>query len=115
PHTVTFDNGADPPLAISGRVRDPAAGSLEATAVFNPLGVSGPNAAFDPTVQISSGVALDPPEERVPFTPSFAQPGTYHYICAIHGPTMAGSVTVLPAGAVLAETPDQATARGAGD
>src|SRR6266568_1074225 len=27
PHTVTFDNGASPPLDVSGRVRDRAAGT----------------------------------------------------------------------------------------
>ena len=112
PHTVTFDNGVVPPLAATGIVPDPGSGGADATAAINPVPTSGPPAAFDPKLQISSGVPLDPPDERTPFTLSFSQPGLYHYTCAIHGSAMGGTVTVLPAGAALPETSAQATGRG---
>lgn len=119
PHTVTFDNGALPPLESGapggGRVLDPTAGSADVTKLFNPVNVSASNRAFDPAVQISSGVPQDPVDERAPFTLSFSQPGVYHFECAIHGAPMSGTVTVLPTGAGLAETPDQTTARGKGE
>jgi len=115
PHTVTFDNGTNPPLEVSGRVKDLAAGTLEYSRLFNPLNANGPNQAFDSKVQVSSGVPSEPPDERTPFTLSFAQAGVYYYVCSIHGRDMSGTVTVQPAGAALAEAPAQATARGQSD
>jgi plastocyanin len=35
---------------------------------------------------------------RAPFTLTFAKPGVYTYYCLVHGPTMKGTITVLPAG-----------------
>jgi plastocyanin len=112
PHTVTFDNGKQPPLFIDGFAPIPETGEFDFTKVVFPVGPVGPNATFDSRQQISSGIPQGPPAERMPFRLTFTQPGVYNYECAVHGPGMAGTINVVPASAPLPETPAQARARG---
>lgn len=108
-HTVTFNAGR-PPLDLL--IPGPGPGELTlGPAVFNyPPGPTPPSGPYDGTQQISAGVPLEGAEDYV-FSLTFTRTGIFPYVCTVH-PGMSGSVTVLPAGAALAETPAQAQARG---
>jgi plastocyanin len=106
PHTVTFNSGKPAlPLIVPG----PGPGELTLGPAFAPLGPAGPNAIYDGSLQLSSGVPASPDQNTYQLT--FTQPGIFGYVCQIH-PGMRGEIIVLPAGASLPETPAQATARG---
>jgi plastocyanin len=105
PHTVTFNGGRpDLPLVVPG----PGQGELTLGPAFAPVGISSPSAAYDGTAQISSGAPEDP---NATFSLTFTRPGTYGYVCSLH-PGMRAEIEVREAGALLPETPAQATARG---
>jgi|SRR5579884_2795518 len=108
-HTVTFDpTGSLPEDFVPG----PNPGEFTFTGAFLPIGPQGPNAVFDGTQPVSSGVPAGPPgQPPAPYMLTFTQPGVYQYFCVVH-PGMHGTVTVLPAGSSLPETPDAAQARG---
>src|SRR5205814_642454 len=93
---------------------NPNTGELDVTPNYNPVNLDLVNGVFDPTMQISSGIPLDPVDQRAPFTLTFTQPGVYHYTCAVHGPGMSGVVVVSPAGAPIGDSPDAAVGRGQG-
>ncbi len=93
PHTVTFvPKGQQPP----------SPDSPDATAPKPP---SGP---YDGTSLVSSGIMPTGPKAGA-FSLSFAKPGTYGYVCAIH-PGMAGTVNVVASGAGT-ESREQIVAR----
>jgi plastocyanin len=104
-HTVTFLAGLEvPPLlipapALSDPVVTPVAG--QPTLIVNPavLFPSGGDTYLG-TGLLNSGVGLlfEPGQF---FTPSFTAPGTFAYLCTIHGKTMKGTVTVQEDGAAL--------------
>lgn len=117
PHTVTFDAGVVPPLFASGITPGAQPGSLDLTPIVLPLGAGALSQTYDGSYQLSSGIyaeggPLVQQGVQAPFSLTLTKPGVYHYECAVHGPGMAGTITVLPAGSALSETPDQATARG---
>jgi plastocyanin len=92
------------------------------TPLFIPVanGPQGPTLAFNPVIatpaipaggMYSGGVAnsglelkgnyLNKPGETyvaAPFALTFTKAGTYTYYCLVHGPSMTGTITVLPAG-----------------
>lgn len=84
-HTVTFLSGAEP---LNLEVREGDKTYLNPQVAF-PAG--GPR--YDGTGLRSSGIPAEFPK---PFNYSvtFTKAGTYQYYCAIHGPAMAGTVTV---------------------
>jgi len=116
PHTVTFDAGKVPGLFLTGVTPDnPNQGDFNVTTAFSPLNVTGATTTYDGSQPVSSGVPTDAPADRTPFNVLFPKAGVYYFECAVHGPLMSGTVTVLPAGSALSETPAQAKARGDGE
>jgi plastocyanin len=65
------------------------------------------------TVALKSGVLVNPPPDgsgtgNTSFTMQLdtgVQPGTYFFICLVHGPSMSGSIDVLPSSQVV-QSPD---------
>ncbi len=93
-HTVTFvaDPNAPPPASLEIRVEPQAAGPPRVTfpnEFVNGLGgptVTGPG--------IYHSGMLGWPIENYHYALRFDAPGTYNYLCAIHGPIMSGTITV---------------------
>jgi len=113
PHTVTFDAGQVPGLFFTGVAPDhPNTGDFDVTTAFSPVNANGSSATYDGSQPLSSGVPTDAPADRMPWTVTFPKAGVYHFECAVHGPLMAGDITVLPAGGALPEAPAQAKTRG---
>jgi plastocyanin len=109
PHTVTFPGSEAPPSPDA-----PAPGQRpgEVNALppaLLPAGPTGPNAQYDGVGRASSGFPTGP--ESASYSLTFTRAGAFMYVCELH-PGMSGSVIVQPAGAALAETVDQAKARG---
>jgi plastocyanin len=116
PHTVTFDAGHVPGLFLTGITpNSPGAGDFDLTTAFSPVNANGPTVSYDGTQVISSGVPIDPPGQRAPFSVIFPKEGVYYFECAVHGPLMSGTITVAPATSLLAETPATAKTRGMAD
>lgn len=109
-HTVTFLAGDPLPALI---IPGPGPGELMAGPGFFPLppGPMPPTGPYDGRQLVSSGTPQGDPADTPPFVLTFTTPGVYAYLCAVHV-GMSGTVTVLPAGSALPETPAQATARG---
>ena len=107
-HTVTFLGGQSPrsalPLFVPG---GPVPDGLVAGPGFFPIGPEGP-ASYGGGVANSGRLAA---REDDAYALTFGRPGVFHYICLTH-PGMDGTLTVLPEGAALPETPAQAEARG---
>jgi plastocyanin len=108
PHTISFLAGTPPPPLIGP---GPGPGELALGPVFFPIPPGPPQteATFAGTQPVSSGDTST--VEGGNFRVTFTTAGTFAYACLIH-PGMNGMVTVQPAGAALAETPQQAQARG---
>lgn len=90
-HTVSFLSGqAPPPLEIQEGNK-----TYFSPAVFFPAG----GKAYDGTGYVNSGVPpLDPSAPPLKYSLTFTKPGTYSYICLIHGPLMSGTVAVKARG-----------------
>ncbi|CAA9274925.1 MAG: hypothetical protein AVDCRST_MAG77-3369 [uncultured Chloroflexi bacterium] len=103
-HTVTFPAGRPaPPRTVPG----PGLGEATLGPVHFPAG----GAVYDGSEPVNSGRPLFVPPEAFAYELTFPLPGVHGYVCLLH-PGMRGEVTVLPAGAPLPETPEQARARG---
>jgi plastocyanin len=104
PHTVTFLSGAEQPdyflverlLFADGSInqRDPPVIALNPV-VWAPSGgdtYSGPDSGF-----VSSGVLFGeqgPAGRPTSYSLTFDTPGTFNYVCLMHGPRMSGIITV---------------------
>ncbi|GBD29081.1 Plastocyanin [bacterium HR32] len=104
-HNVAFTSGqAVPPLVVEeGGKR-----YLNPQVVFP----QGPR-TYDGSGYRNSGTPPEDPKEwaRFRYALTFTKPGTYTYVCIIHGPAMSGAVRVHPAGERLPLTPTQALQR----
>ncbi len=107
-HTVTFLGGAQLPESIIpaaslGLPADPS------PLVFNPQVVArtaSPVSLGDTTTWVNSGVMGREPGQFPTFDVTFTAPGTYDYVCVIHGMMMSGTVTVVGAG-IQVPSPNQ--------
>ncbi|MDP9359803.1 MAG: plastocyanin/azurin family copper-binding protein, partial [Chloroflexota bacterium] len=102
-HTVTFPSGQEPPpllvpesaLGGAGGGATPAAGA--GRIVVNPeAGFPAGGNTYDGTGYVNSGL---PDPSAPPFTLTFAQPGTYEYLCLVHPAMMKARVVVQEQGA----------------
>ena len=99
-HTVTFLGGAQlpefiVPAASLGLPADPS------PLVFNPQVVArtaSPVSLGDTTTWVNSGVMGREPGQFPSFDVTFTAPGTYEYVCVVHGMMMSGTVTVVGSG-----------------
>jgi plastocyanin len=99
-HTVTFLGGAQlpefiVPAASLGLPADPS------PLVFNPLALArtdSPVSLGDTTTWANSGVMGREPGQYAGFDVTFTAPGTYEYVCVVHGMMMSGTVTAVGAG-----------------
>ena len=94
PHTVSFHAPAPPPEFI---IPEPqAAGPPLLT--FNPevLAPAG-GTTYSGSGYFNSGLLLGrdgPPDGPTSYSLTFDKPGTFDYICLVHGPIMVGTITV---------------------
>jgi len=104
-HNAAFTSGqAVPPLVVEeGGKR-----YLNPQVVFP----QGPR-TYDGSGYRNSGTPPEDPKEwaRLRYALTFTKPGTYTYVCIIHGPAMSGAVRVHPAGERLPLTPTEALQR----
>jgi plastocyanin len=112
-HTVTFLGGQPLPDLI-----DPAAllklPSQPSPLVFNPKAVNRtaqPGGLGDTTTFVNSGLMGFEQGQYRSFDLTFTAPGTYDYLCVVHGMMMSGTVKVVGAG-VLVASPGQVSALG---
>jgi plastocyanin len=110
PHDVAFLDGGPrlPDFAPSPTVQ----GELSLGPAAFPLARQDPVTAYAGTGVVNSGNLGVP--DASPFRMTFSRPGVYAYACMFH-PGMNGTIEVLPESAPLAETPQQAQARGRAD
>jgi plastocyanin len=107
-HTVTFLAGATAPDLLVPAPSGFPAGSL----ALNPI-VAFPsvpqNGLYDGLTYANSGIMSTDPGQTTQFSLTFTQPGTFMYLCAVHGLMMSGSVVVevpstnIPSPAVVAD------------
>jgi plastocyanin len=93
-HTVTFLAGADvPELLIPAPTND-----LKSPMMANPevaFPATPPNGQYDGSSFANSGImGLDPGQARE-FSLTFTTPGTYEYVCIVHGADMSGKIVVV--------------------
>ena len=108
PHTVAFLSGAEAPELVL--VEPQAAGPPNL--LFNPV-VLAPSGAdtYSGSGFFNSGFLLGrdgPPGAPKSYSLKFDTPGTFDYICLVHGPLMTGTITVsagLPSVGGFAPTP----------
>lgn len=108
-HTVTFLSGNETPELI---VPAPAPGP--SPLVFNPVAANPsvpPGASYNGTGYVNSGLMGRETGQAGEFTLTFTMPGTYQYLCLVHGMVMSGNVTVRASGAPV-PSPYQAMFRG---
>ena len=110
-HTVTFLGGQTLPEFIV-----PAAGlglpTTPSPLVFNPLvtaRTAAPVSLADTTTWANSGVMGKETGQFRTFDVTFTAPGTYEYVCVVHGMMMSGMVTVVGSGTHIA-SPNQVMA-----
>jgi plastocyanin len=107
PHTVTLLDGSP---RLPDFVPNPTTpGELLLGPAEDARGRQEPVTPYTGAGLVNSG-DLAPPDAS-PFRMSFSRAGVYAYACMFH-PGMNGAIQVLPETAALAETPQQATARG---
>jgi plastocyanin len=92
PLLVPVGMGAQGPiLAVNPKVADP---------IIPPGGMYTGGVASSGVFGLTGNYANLPNQKFItaPFTLTFPKPGVYTYYCLVHGPTMKGTITVLPAG-----------------
>ncbi len=91
-HTVTFlANGKMPDLLMP--IPNAPAGAM----AFNPqvaFPAAQPDSTFDGTSYTNSGITGMDQGQVQQFSLTFTQPGTYNYVCVVHGMMMPGTVIV---------------------
>jgi plastocyanin len=76
----------------------PAPAGLPSPLMFNPVAAyptAPANGQYDATTFANSGIIGPDPGQAESFDLTFTKPGTYNYVCLVHGVTMAGKVIVL--------------------
>ncbi len=104
-HTVTFLAGASMPALIV-----PAPANAGSPVMLNPQAAfpAGPaNGQYNGSGYANSGLMGMEPGQAREWTLTFTQPGTYEYLCLVHGQMMSGKVVVLAA-SLPAMTPVEA-------
>jgi plastocyanin len=92
-HTVTFLVGTPLPDVII-----PAPAGLPSPVMFNPVAAfpTAPvNGQYDGTTFANSGIIGPDPGQAASFDLTFTRPGTYNYVCLVHGVTMSAKIIVL--------------------
>jgi plastocyanin len=93
-HTVSFLAGTPiPSLVIS------APPGLPSPLIFNPMGAlptAPAKGQYDGTTFANSGILGPDPGQFQSFDLTFTKPGTYSYVCLVHGTVMSGNIIVLP-------------------
>jgi plastocyanin len=93
-HTVSFLAGTPLPNDLI-----PAPPGLPSPLMLNPVvttPVAPANGQYDGTTFANSGVLGPDPGQYQSFDLTFTKPGTYSYLCSIHGNIMSGNIIVLP-------------------
>jgi len=92
-HTVSFLAGTPlPPLLI------PAPAGLPSPVMFNPLAAFPTvpaNGQYDGSTFANSGIIGPDPGQAQSFDLTFTKPGTYNYVCLVHGVEMSGKIIVI--------------------
>lgn len=94
-HTVTFLAGAPAPDLLI-----PAPAGSPSPLEFHPVAVTPARPAdglYDGSYFVNSGLLSLDPGLATSFDLTFTKPGTYTYLCLVHGVGMSGEVVVLPA------------------
>jgi plastocyanin len=92
-HTVTFLAGTPIPDLII-----PAPSGLPSPVMFNPvaaLPTTPADVQYDGTIFANSGILGPDPGQAESFDLTFTKPGTYNYVCLVHGINMSGKIIVL--------------------
>lgn len=96
-HTVTFLAGAEPaPLIVPAD--EAGVPPTPSPLLFNPVAVNpaGPaDGLYDGTTYANSGLMGREPGQIEEFRLTFTTPGTYDYMCLVHGFMMSGQVVVV--------------------
>ncbi|HXF82560.1 MAG TPA: plastocyanin/azurin family copper-binding protein [bacterium] len=87
-HNVAFLGGTPMPPLVQPAGNDMV---INPNVVF-PVG----GGAYAGEGYINSGIALDPTKPHA-YSVTFTKPGTYRYVCVVHGPAMGGTVVVKDA------------------
>jgi plastocyanin len=92
-HTVTFLAGTPlPPLNVPAPPGMPFA-LMRNPAIANPVVPA--NGQYDGTTYAVSGIMGPDPGQVQSFDLTFTTPGTYHYVCAVHGVKMSAKINVV--------------------
>jgi plastocyanin len=92
-HTVSFLAGTPIPDLII-----PAPAGLPSPVMFNPVAAFPTvpaNGQYDGSTFANSGIIGPDPGQAESFDLTFTQPGTYNYVCLVHGVIMSGKIVVL--------------------
>jgi len=115
-HTVTFLGGNPlPPLIVPADTLIPPLPLTPSPLVFNPMAVNreAPTGGLlgDTSAFVNSGLMGREAGQYRSFDLTFTEPGTYQYLCLVHGVMMSGTVEVVGP-AVHIASPGQVHARG---
>jgi plastocyanin len=92
-HTVSFLAGTPMP-----DLRIPAPAGLPSPVMFNPVAAfpTAPDKGqYDGSTFTNSGIIGPDPGQAASFDLTFTQPGTYNYVCLVHGVEMSGQIIVV--------------------
>jgi plastocyanin len=92
-HTVSFLAGTPMPDLVI-----PAPNGLPAPLMLNPVAAypaAPANGQYDGTTFANSGIIGPDPAQADSFDLTFTTPGTYNYVCIVHGVTMSGKILVV--------------------